>query len=247
VRFRSGPVLILALSLALLLLCGAPATDSFAQGAVSLSWDFCTGPFDKAVLPGSVANVWVSVLGQNQLHKGYSIEIALKQEHALTDAWRFDAAGCQGPFLIYLDLFPVIETKACPIFMQSSAPSLQIKDFSYIEALGRARVVLANSYPNGVATVSPQARYLLGRVSFDQTYGVNGPSGPNECGGLEIPLCIDLVSASWQTLDGIDTPWAISQEQVTANDPANSTRCPNTETTPVRSRTWGALKSQYRN
>lgn len=226
----------------------ASATDSFGQGAVSLNWDTCAGPIDKAVVPGTVANVWVSVLGQNALHKAYQLEIALKQAHTLADAWRFDVAGCQGPSLIYLDLFPVIETKTCPIFMQVSSPSSQTRGFSYIEAAGWGRVVLANSYPNGVASVNAQTRYLLGRVSFDQTFGVNGPSGrENACGGLEIPLCIDLVSASWQTLDGVDTPWAISQEYVTVNDPANVTRCPSTETTPVRTKSWGMLKSQYRN
>lgn len=225
------------------LLLATTASLSFAAGAVSMNWDTCTGPIVKSVPPGSVAALYVSVLGQEQLHKAYDVRVMVLQAGGLRDAWRFDAPGCQGSSLIAIDSQPVVPSKTCPIFMQTSAPSLQIKDYSYDALTGRARGVLANSYPIGVTAVNPATRYFLARFNFDHTFSTLGASDPgNTCGGLEIPMCAFFGQASWLTLDGIEIQWAMSQEFVLANDP-NSLGC----FTPAKSTTWGSIKSQYRN
>ncbi len=243
--------------LASIVLLAATASVSFAQGAVSINWDTCVGPTgaaSKAVAPLSIVGQYISVLGQSQAHKAYDVRILLGQPGGLKDAWRFDAVGCQGSAFLSIDhLPPAAVAKACPAFMQTSAPALQIKDFSYDALTGKARGVLANSYPNGVGpgtstggTVNPLTRYFLARFNYDQTYGVNGPTTPGvDCGGLEAPLCSHIIQATWLTLDGQELRWNIASEFVLANDPTNSSGCPGA--TPAQPKTWGSLKNQYRN
>jgi len=230
-----------------ILFLGVTASASFAQGVVSLTWDTCIGPIDKAVAPGSASNGMVmSVINHSAPHKAYDVRILMTQPGGLKDAWRMDASGCQGSAALTIDhLSPTALSKACPSFMQTSAPSLQIKDYSFDPLTGKARGVLANSYPNGVPTSVAATRYFLVRFLFDQTFGVNGAGDPpNTCGGLDAPLCSHILNASWLSLDGIETQWTIGSEFVTANDPQNSAHCP--APTAVKAATWGSLKSQYR-
>lgn len=240
--------------LAAVAILGATASTSFAQ-SVSLTWDTCVGPIDKAVTPGSIAQANISVLGQTASHKAYDVRIMMISPGGVRDAWRFDAVGCQGSALIELQhLPPAAISKACPAFMGTSAPSLQIKDFSLFDPLtGKMRGVIANSYPNGWGAgstaggvVNPATRYFLGGFKFDETFGVFGPTDPgNTCGGLEVPVCAHLTNAAWLSLDGIESQWAVASEYITSNDPNNTSRCPGA--TPAQSTTWGSLKSQYRN
>ncbi len=237
--------------LATFLLLVAAASNSIAQGLVSLNWNTCEGPVERIIAPGNIAAFYVSVLGQTQLHKAYDVRVLLTQVGDLKDAWRFDAPGCQGVGLLAIDFYnPLPIGKTCPAvaFMQTSAPSLQIKDYSYDSLSGKARGLLANSYPNGVTAVNPAIRYLLARFNFDHSFSANGPSDPgNTCGGLDAPLCAHLSNASWLNLDGQQIPWAISQEFVLANDPFNFIGCPFVGGDPVRTTSWGSIKSQYRN
>ena len=232
--------------LAAIAILGATASMSYAQ-SVSLTWDTCVGPLNKSVAPLSVAQANISVLGQTSTHKAYDVRILMGSPGGLQDAWRFDAAGCQGSaFLELQHLPPATISKACPAFMQTSAPSLQIKDFSFDPLTGKARGVIANSYPNGVAAVNPATRYFLGGFKFDETFGVTGPTDPgNTCGGLEVPVCAHLINAAWLDLNGIESQWSVAAEYITSNDPNNTSRCP--AATPAQAKTWGELKGQYRN
>ena len=230
---------------AMLFLCAAAST-SHAQ-SVSLTWDTCVGPIQKAVAPGTIAQANISVLGQTSTHKAYDVRILMGSPGGLRDAWRFDAPGCQGSGFIELQhLPPAAISKVCPAFMQTSAPSLQIKDFSFDALSGKARGVIANSYPNGVVSVSAATRYFLGGFKFDETFGVNGPSDPGlTCGGLEVPVCAHLINGAWLDLDGIEYQWTVASEYILSNDPNNASNCP--AATPAQPKTWGSLKSQYRN
>src|SRR5688500_1676494 len=137
----------------------------------------------------------------------------------------FDAPGCQRSSFISIDhLVPSVIAKACPPF-QGTLASLQIKDYSFDPLTGRARGVLANTYPAGNFTqVNPAQRYFLARFLFDHTFSVNGATTPGaDCGGLEVAVCAHLTRASWLSPGGVETPWAFGQEYVTANDPVNST------------------------
>ena len=250
--------------LAAIMLLGATASVSFAQGVVNFAWDGCTGPIDKTIGAGlqsgpEFKGIWISVINQVDSHKAYDVRFFMGQPGGIKDAWRFDASGCQGSGGLVIDhLSPA---KTCPSFMQTSNPSLQIKDYSYDSGTGKTRGVLANSYPNGVGagatvtptspatTVNPATRYFLARFNFDQEYASVGPSQPGlTCGGIESPACAHIVvgvGATWLDLNGVEHAWGAAQEYVTANDPTNSFHCPGA--TPTTPKTWGSLKSQYRN
>ena len=240
-----------------LLFLGAASTSAFAQGAVSLNWNTCTGPIDKAVLSGDVADgILVSVLGQTIVHQGYKIEVTVGGNGPLRDAWRFDPAGCQGSGAIAIDHLPSNAIKVlCPSF-QGALASVQVKDYSFDGISGKAKISLYNTYPNnlpggGAAQGNPGAttgtqRYFLGRFLFDQSLGVVGPSDPAAatCGGLEVGTCFHLTAQTWLDLQGVENTWAIAQEFVTSNDPNNAAHCPGA--TPTVGTTWGNLKNQYR-
>jgi len=163
-----------------LLFLSAAATSAFAEGAVSINWDTCTGPINKAIAPAGVAQSNISVIGQTVLTTGYEINILVGQPGGLHDAWRFDPAGCQGSAFLTMDhLPPAAISKACPAF-QGTLQSLQIKDYSYDPVLGKARGVISDAYPAGQTTVNPAQRYFLAGFKFDMTFGVNGPSDPGQ-------------------------------------------------------------------
>jgi hypothetical protein len=238
-----------------LLFLGAASTSAFADGAVSLNWDSCTGPINKDVAPGSLrsANVmFISVLGQSIVHQAYQVQVTVGGNGPLRDAWRFDPAGCQGTPYYTIDHLSL--AKSCPSF-QGTLQSVQVKDFAYDALTGKAKISLYNAYPNNPVgggpaqgnpgAITPTTRYFLGSVSFDETYGVTGPTDPgNTCGGLEVGTCFHLTSQTWLDLNGNEIPWAIAQEYVTSHDAANAMHCPGA--TPTTSTTWGSLKNQYR-
>jgi len=227
---------------------GMAATSASAQ-TISLSWDTCTGPINKSILPGSTATLFASIIGQATPHSGSQVWILLGAgaNGPMRDAWRFDPAGCQGSSFITIDhQAPAAVAKTCPTFSQTAA-GVQIKDYSYDPLTGKCQAVMANGYGAGVTTVNPATRYFLAGFTFNFLYGVNGPADPAvACGGLEVPVCAHITTASWISLaDGVEHPFTIAQEFVTSNDPNNSTGCPGA--TPTRPTTWGSLKNTYRN
>jgi len=241
--------------LASLLFLSAASSSAFAAGAVSMSWDGCTGPIDKAIAPGSQASAFVSVLGQSVTSQAYQVQVTVGGNGPLRDAWRFDPTGCQGSSFLTIDhLAPAAVVKACPTF-QGALASVQVKDYSYDTLTGKARISLYDAYPNNAAgggaaqgnpaATVPTQRYFLGRFLFDELFGVNGPSDPAvACGGLEIGTCFHLTSQTWLDLQGNEIAWTIAQEYLTSNDPNNGSRCPGA--TATKSTTWGNLKNQYR-
>jgi hypothetical protein len=230
-----------------LLLLAAAAGTASAVPSVRISWDACSPiVVNKQIAPaeGSV-NLYVSASGVDQPHKAYQVELSLGSGNygPLADAWRFDAAGCQGSSGLTMN--HITSSKTCPSF-QGTAQSLQIKNYSYDPASGKARLTLANSYPAGVTAVNPATRYLLAHIVFDMTYAVNGPSDPgNTCGNLERPVCIAILpSTSWLDMGGVERPFAHENEYVTSNAPNNEVGCPGA--VPAKPATWGAIKGQYR-
>lgn len=222
-----------------------------ADGVVDMTWDTCVGPNDKTTTAPGVYGIYLSVIGIDQLHKAYDVRaIYGNATQQVPDAWRFDALGCQGSSLVALDhLAPAAVSKVCPSFMQTSAPSLQIKDVGFSPpsdpyAQTLMRIVMANSYPNGVATVSAATRYFLTRFNFDHTFSVTGPTTLGvDCGGFEQSICFKLSNASYLTLDGIEIPFGRVNPApyVSFNGPG---ACPGV---PAKTTTWGSIKGQYRN
>lgn len=231
-----------------LIMLGAVATTASAQGVASLNWNSCTGPLNRTITPDALNSLYASVIGQSIPHSGYQVFVVLGSGSAgpLRDAWRFDAAGCQGSSFIQIDhLAPAAVVKACPS-LQGIAQSLQIKDYSVDAVTGKARAVLANAYPSGIATSNPAQRYFLARFLFDHSFSVAGATTPGaDCGGVEVPVCAHFTSTAWIELaTGVEFEWAKNSEFVTANDPNNDTRCPGA--TPAANTSWGAIKAQYK-
>jgi len=222
------------------LLLGVTASVSSAQGVVSASWQLCTSAVDRAPAAAPGQKINISVIGQSELHKAYDVRMMFGSPGGLRDAWRFDADGCNFGQLIMNEA----DAKACVAFQGPG--SLQIKKWEYNSVTGQTRGLLANAYP-AVLSVSPATRYLLASFNFDFTYAVAGPGDPPAtCGGFEAPVCAAISWATWLDLAGNEIPWTVgAQGYVTANDPSNTSNCPGA--TPTQSKTWGSLKSQYRN
>ena len=232
------------------LLISAMTTSSVATATViDLSWHVCS-PVVTHVDPGpgSLALV-VSATGQAQPHKAYEFWIAVSRpDGGLSDAWRFDAAGCQGSGRLEISHLRPIDAKSCPNF-QRAEPSIQIKSFQPApEFLAlpptTAVAVLANTYPSGVTFVNPSTRWFLGALIFDHTSSVVGAGTPGvSCGGYEETVCFRIVHSrcNWLTLDGEEVPFVAGQWWLTFRE---DTPC--FGPVPARDATWGLLKGRYR-
>lgn len=219
---------------------------------VNLTWDGCgtTRPINATLVPGGslAATAWVT--NQGVISQGYQLYVRISAPGpALPDAWRFDANGCEpsGAF--------VIETlnpgdASCPA-LAGSIPSLQMVKFDYDPSSGTATVALGNSYANGgagnPASGDPGTTYFLARFRFDFSSAVAGPGDPasGTCGGADVPVCLHLYSADFVNLQGTLVDWVMGQNFLLVNDPLNDQHCPGM-LVPTAPRTWGSIKSQYR-
>ena len=217
-----------------------------AVGTVNMSWTSCTGPVDINASP-VITRLYLSVIGHDVPHKAYDVRFIYgSATQQVPDAWRFDAAGCEGPTLIQQNL----TSKTCPGFMQATS-GLQIKKVQFSPAsdpyaTSLMQVLLANSYNEGVAVSDPAVRYLLEEVVFDLQAAVTGAGDPpNTCGGLETPMCFKLSFATFLDMNGTEIPFNRGVSQVTYNAVATgSSPC---DGVPAKPTTWGNIKGQYRN
>lgn len=228
-----------------------PGVSRAADGVVDMTWDTCVGPVDKSTTAPGVYGIYVSVLGIDVLHKAYDVRVIYgNASQLIPDAWGFDATGCQGSSFVSVDhLAPAAVSKVCPSMMQTSAPSLQIKDVSLVPvgqpyANTLMRCVLANSYPNGVATINAATRYFLARYNFDHTFSVTGPTqaGVN-CGGFEESMCFKFQQGTYLDMNGVEFSFGRSSPALAVSFNSASA-CPGV---PAQPKTWGSIKAQYRN
>lgn len=231
-----------------MLILAATATASFADGVVSMNWNSCVGPVDITA-SSTKLEAYVSVLGQSQTAQSYQCVAWGNQPGGpMRDAWRFDPTGCDNGFFILNHTAPSAVSKVCPSF-QGALQSLQIKDYMFDATTGKCRIVLANAFPNGglgnPAATNPAVHYFLANYEFDMSFAVAGAGDPpNTCGGLEVPACWALTSASWLDTNGNEIFWTHGQDFLTVNDPNNAQHCPGT--VPTQATTWGKVKGQYR-
>jgi hypothetical protein len=255
-----------------LLLLGALAVVHQAHaaiGTVDISWDACTPiVVDKTTTATTPVGLVMSILGHDEFHQGYEVwGIMGTAARTTPDAWAFDAAGCQTPAGITIDhLSPVALSKTCPSF-QGNAASVQIKAFDANAGVGDLtydpnlrRFVLANAYPAGISTSLATQRYFLARFLFDHTFSVPGPGTPGvDCGGYENAVCFTLLPGSEPGQPATGRPWAkvnfldqagvtrqlpVGQMFATFNNAGNAMGC---AAVPAVNKTWGQIKSQYRN
>ncbi len=222
-----------------------------ADGVFNLSWDTCTGPLERTITADGLNFMYCSVIGHDVPHKAYDVKVIYGNGSTQTvpDAWEFDAPGCQGSSFVTLDnLAPAAVVKTCPSF-QPPVQNLPIKDVSkiltslpYTGTL--MRITVANSYPSASGeNVNPAQRYFLARFVFDHTFSVTGAGTPGtDCGGLETSICFATANSTYLTLDNQEIPFTnTGNRTVSANGVGGCTP------SPVKSTTWGAIKSQYRN
>lgn len=239
--------------LAPLLLLAVTASTSFAAaGTIHLSWNPCAvSPVNMTESGGTAIDAWATLTNQSDISQSYEIKIVAGSPGGpIADAWRFDPTGCEGSaFFFIATLPPAALSKTCPA-LQGTVPNFQVKDYAFDATNGKCQIVLANLYPNnglGSGLADPTKQYFLAQYHFDFTFGVPGPSDPvaGTCGGVLAPVCLaiyqtDFVNTATEAVD-----WVRGQDFLTVNDPNNSSHCPGA--TPTVSKTWGQLKSQYRN
>jgi len=240
------------------------ATSSYAAiGTVTMGWTGCNASpiTDLAVTAGQATGIQLVtfVTGMDVPTTAYQVEILYGDATLHTpDAWRFDPTGCQGSAFVTLQHSPPAAlSKTCPSFQDAGGnqQSLQIQDLSanikspYATTL--MRFTMANSYPSGPGNVPVAAtKYFLAGLLFDETFGSVGPTPPGNppasCGNIETPICFNLNYATYLDLQGAELPFTFhggaTGDWITAN--AFGAGCQNT---PAVTRTWGAIKSQYRN
>jgi hypothetical protein len=232
----------------------------FAPGAravptVDLSWNNCSPIVPAVTNPvAGPHHLFVSVTGQEAGHQSYQVFLYVRSAggYSLPDAWRFDATGCQGPGNLEIrHLPPGFAAKSCPAF-QGTLSRFQIKDYVYDPATGRARLVLVNTYPPGVAAPDPATRYFLLDAIFDHTNSVVGPGEPAAtCGGFERDIVVSFLSdfpcqigvctpqpPTWLDLQGMEHDFAIGQ--------GTATFCGSCAPVPATATTWGQIKGAYR-
>lgn len=231
-------------------------TGQAADGIVDITWGTTCTPIVIDITPTAAPlSLIASEIGNDQNHTGYQVRFLIAAaDRTVPDAWRFDAAGCQGVAFIQLNhLPPATAAKTCPAFQQG-ASSVQIKDYSFSPVTypsTEIRAVIANTYPAGV-TANPATRYFLAQALFDHTFSVTGAGTPGEtCGGLEVPMCVALLTglreggegttSYLRMADNVEVPFLPGNTFLTTNGSAG---CP---ATPVENKTWGQVKSQYRN
>jgi hypothetical protein len=233
-----------------------------ANGVVELTWGTTCTPIVQDITPTAApTSMMASVTGNDQTHNSYQVRFLIGDAtHNVPDAWRFDAAGCQGaPFITINHLPPGSAAKTCPAF-QGTNPSIQIKDYSFVAPGGQyastlIRGVCANTYPAGFTSLAA-TRYFLTQFIFDHTSSVNGAGSPGvTCGGFETPMCIVLLQGdrSNQTQGGTTSFITLADGLEHPFDPSLTNYWLAThgqgacQGTPVENKTWGQIKSQYRN
>lgn len=246
-KLLSGVMVLAALAFA--------STSQATDGTIEMAWNGCVGLPDIAS-PAAAGqySLYVSEVGNNVQHQAYQVRVIYGDNtQNVPDAWRFDAAGCQGSSFITIDhLAPATVVKTCPSF-QGALQSLQIKDTAFTPptdpyATTTMRLVLANAYP--VGTVGNGGRMFLARFLFDHSFSVAGPTDPgNNCGGFEKSMCFKLSVGTYLDMStpANEIPFVRNVAPgaplfVTFNGDGGACAA-----VPAKSATWGSIKGQYRN
>ncbi len=243
-----------------LFMLGALAVANQAQaavGTVDMSWDVCAPiVVDKTSAVQGEHGLNVSILGHDEAHRGYNVwGIVGTAARTTPDAWAFDGPGCQGAALVtLLHLPPALLSKACPAFM-GTATGTQVKFYDQGQSSGGLdydpnlrRFLVGNAYTTTV-TATAGTRYFLIQVLFNHTFSVVGAGQPGlTCGGFENAMCFTLLPYKLQFLDANGLEQNLNQTSgqhfATFNNAGNPMGCP---AVPAVNKTWGQIKSQYRN
>ena len=238
-----------------------------SAAVIDLSWNACSPIVHDRILPpgATTSDLYVLGSGITGTTDGYEVWIFMGQNvsancspRVVADAWRFDAAGCQGPSFFNVSLSSA--SKSCPSL--KGDPSFSSFLLEYDTSVGQLVFRATVAYGGSPQLADPNLTYLLARLTFDHTYAVSGPGDPpNTCGGFEKSMCFTLwggsnvkgdcfgpgqiAFANYERTDGSLIPFGPGPVNVTSfrTDPGIAACEP---ATPVHATTWGAVRGMYR-
>jgi len=229
-----------------------------ATGDIAMSWGSCSPIVRDVTATNSTMSLFISVIGNDETHEAYQVRFVMGgADHMVPDAWRFDSQGCQAAALLTINHLPSgAHAKTCPAFQGNTASSTQLKAFGFVGPngvydLGIMRGVLANIYSEGSTSTASQ-RYFLAEFRFDHIQSAVGEGVPGvTCGGLETPLCFNLLTGIQDPNVGTSSYYRLGDPTEIVFDWNPSTwvtvnglgGCP---AVPASSTTWGQIKSVYR-
>ena len=185
----------LRMGLAILGTLAVAGVSQAAIGTVDMTWDSCTGPIDKTSNGGGVYNLFVTVIGHDEVQTAYEFEFVYgNASQQVPDAWRFDADACEDGLLTQ-----DVISKGCPPFARTRG-ALVIKRVEFSPSFGNypttvMRVLLAYAIPSAQPRDSVHARARQVRSELSSGPGARTPGVT--CGGFEHPMCFQLSHAGW--------------------------------------------------
>jgi len=254
----------LALILAGLFVLPAPLPAAAAPPAlVNMSWNGCVSPVDLGPASGPVRSLVISESGITEPVGGVMFSLELGTMFSgLPDAWRFDAAGCNG-----LNWQALLQPggAGCPVLHGSMQPLFSAL-YEYVQvsplvAVGRIR--FAESFtPAAVPGTGP---LTVVKFVFDQSASSLGPTTADSCGCLSRAVCFSFLQASYLDAQSNEIPLGIGEDHLTWNDPQDThtscgavtdpfvragfypdTSCVAQVPVPARAASWGSVKNMYR-
>jgi hypothetical protein len=201
---------------------------------VRLSWGTCSPQVNEQGWHGpDVYTLVISARGAPGTNLGHDTQITISPR--VSDAWRFDDAGCQ---MDRLKLMNEGLGPDCPAMLGQNP--LAITDYQ-IYPDGSAVMRLAVTYDELVT--DPNQRYVLWKVGFDHGHSIPGADNdPATCDGADVPLTFAATSQilldSWQhEMPPIPEPFDLPVRWTGLNGPSR---------TPTQPTTWGRVKGLYR-
>jgi hypothetical protein len=195
--------------------CTALAIGPAAAASIGLSWDACVTGSGTPVVDKSAttpASYTIALTGNSLAGRvaGTRFVFEVRSPGGLPDAWRFDAAGCAAGAI---QVVTGTISKSCPAI--GSLPSTSAT--MTLDSGGQAGTLTISVIYNGTVDLQPSSTYSLGRILLDFD---------GSCAGLDRPVCLSLVEATFLPLDGSgEEDIATGQAFLTWNDPAGETAC----------------------
>src|SRR5688500_5332962 len=224
-----------------------PAT-AYAQPIVRVAWNTCDGPTALSTQEGREALLQVWVRGQDVGHRGYRfrLELSPAADADLPDAWRFDSVGCQGDSLALIIIrTPQPTPQTCYFGLCEYLTAVPVATWAYDEVTGTLALDVEVLCPPGLANPEPFWRYRIAEIRFlhSARSRIGESKEPGTCGGLDRPVCIRLIEAEYENLDGKWTKWDLGNAFVAAS--GIGVPVPECDTVPARQSTWGRIKARY--
>jgi len=215
-----------------------------SEPAMRGSWIFsCASTVTEVeIAPGDSRRLTFSHTNADSLARRIRIvlELAPLDGGAVPDAWRFDAAGCQGDYGLLWDTYIAAAVKTCPLNLPPNQQSVWHAT-SLAQEGDRLRLEFERVF-GGPPDVATGDRLVLS-LRFDHLWSVAGPATDAEhCGGFERGVCVRLIEATHESFAGLVRPYVRTNSVYSANAGGLGS-C---EVVPVRATTWGAIKGQYR-